>query len=78
MPKVRSITGYASYIGFFDGALQHGFQDFVDYLNLAIGPRVIGSFELMTKTKERRQLFKDFILEMFAVVRDQLFWDSKT
>ena len=62
---------------FVDGALQHGLQYFIDYLDLAIGPRVIGCSELMMKTKKKRKFFEDFILKVFSMVRDQLFWDSK-
>ena len=63
---------------FIDGALQHGIKYFIDYLDLAIGLRVIGCSELMAKTKQRREFFKYFILKVFSMVRDQLFWNAKT
>jgi len=60
-----------------NGALQHGLQYFVDCLDLAIGLRIIGCSEIVTKTKKRRKFFEDFILKMFSMVRNQLFWNAK-
>ena len=63
---------------FVNGALQHGLQYLVDYLNLSIGLKIVGCSELVMKTKQRIKFFEDFILKVFSMVRNQLFRNTKT
>lgn len=58
--------------------LEHGFEDLVYSLNLAISMWVIGRGKLVLNLKKGWEFFPHNILKVSTVIRQQLLWDTKS
>jgi hypothetical protein len=62
---------------FVNCSLKHGFEDFVNNLDLAIPLWIVGIIILVLETQHGCKLIPDLIFKVSSMVRDQFLWDTK-